>query len=561
MTAETASLSSPNLAGHVAWRRRALELTAAVGSGLLLSAAFAPLELDLLVYVALIPLLWLPLPRTLGRRALVGYVFGAAYCLTNLFWLNSIGFGAGVLLGAYCALYPMAWYLFTGAVLTRLCGRGTDTEPAPPPWRLSALQQCLLCLLLPAAWVALEWLRSWLFTGFSWNQLGISQWQRGDLIQFVQLTGVYGLSFLIVILNVALALSWRHMVDTWRHRVPERPSAPLYLAFALLLAALWYGKQAREIPAPDTSLNVAAVQGNIPQCREWSEKQLDDSLSVYSSLTRASMLGSIRPDLVVWPETAIPAPLRWNEKYAETMRQLTAAVQTPMLIGTVDYRPHPDPVFNSAFLLDAAGGLREHYDKIHRVPFGEYTPFSRYLPWLQDWIGMGRDLTPGTEYTVFALPGDIKGSVLICYEDAFGSLARQFVLRGANLLFTLTNDAWYAESAGARQHFAHAVFRAVENRRPLFRAGNNSDTCLILPSGQVRGLLLDPVTGSRFTRASDVFEIPVWSDLGTTWYTRNGDVVAQLCFLVTAATLLVLGRAWLQRKHALLQKVTPATTG
>jgi apolipoprotein N-acyltransferase len=199
-------------------------------------------------------------------------------------------------------------------------------------------------------------------------------------------------------------------------------------------------------------------------------------------------------------------------------------------------------------LLDAETKVLDHYDKIHRVPFGEYVPFSRYLPWLVKWIGMGRDLTPGTEHTVFDLPKGVRAGVNICFEDAFAGISRAFVQRGANVLVTITNDAWYAESSGSRQHLLQAVFRAAETRRPLLRSGNNSDTCLIMPDGSITNLLCNPDTGNPFYRGAGVYDVPVWADPPTTFYTRHGDLFAILCVL--AAVGLVgglLGRAYRAR--------------
>ena len=169
---------------------------------------------------------------------------------------------------------------------------------------------------------------------------------------------------------------------------------------------------------------------------------------------------------------------------------------------------------------------------------------------------MGRSLTPGSEYTVFALPQGVYAGTNICYEDVYAEISRAFVRRGANVLMTLTNDAWYAESSGSRQHMVHAVFRAVENRRPLFRAGNNSDTCLILPDGRVTGQLRDPATGSAFMRGARLYRVPVWREPGFTFYTRHGDLFAHSCALATLVLGLAVFGSWLRRKHTLLQRVS-----
>jgi apolipoprotein N-acyltransferase len=230
-----------------------------------------------------------------------------------------------------------------------------------------------------------------------------------------------------------------------------------------------------------------------------------------------------------------------------------------LLIGALDSRPLPGarlvgtewepPLldFNSALLLAPDGQVIESYDKIHRVPFGEYVPFREWLPWLARWIGMGRDLTAGTEFTLFELGSGVRAGANICFEDVFPEISRQFVLRGATVLFTLTNDAWYAESAGSRQHLLHAVFRAAENRRPLLRSGNNSDTCLILPDGAISDLLYDRETGNRFIRGTRVYEVPVYRDPPLTLVARWGAWFQQACALLGGAVVMLLAAREVRR--------------
>jgi apolipoprotein N-acyltransferase len=535
-------------------------------SGLLLSAAFAPLEWDWLVWVGLLPLLLLPVPRRLGKRLLVGYLFGLAHFLTSLYWLNTIGFAAGVLLALFCAVFPMCWYLVAAALSTALQPRPAnpvERPPFPPPLLhdQSRFGSVALVLLLPAAWVTLEWLRSWVFTGFSWNQLGVSQWQRLALLRLTCYTGVYGLSFLVLAVNAGLA--W--IVYAWHQRLwhgrSRRVPWPVVVIIVCLVPVWVVIRQPLTLGAPDTYLTVAGIQGNIPQNRQWSPEQLDFSLEVYDRLTRVAAAGTA-PQLIVWPETAIPAPVRGNRQYAEVMYRLFKDLQTPMLIGSIDYRPPFSDAeleqylsFNTAFLFDGRGNITDSYDKIHLVPFGEFVPFAEFLPWLEEWIGMGRGLTGGTAYTVMQVPGGIRAGVNICYEDAYPYISRNFVQRGADLLMTLTNDAWYAESAGSRQHMVHAVLRAVENRRPLFRSGNNSDTCLILPNGEVAGLLYDPGSGSRFVRGFRVYEVPVWRDAGFTFYSVYGDVFAWTCAAATAVAVITLLIRKVQERRRLLTAV------
>jgi apolipoprotein N-acyltransferase len=287
-------------------------------------------------------------------------------------------------------------------------------------------------------------------------------------------------------------------------------------------------------------VRIAAVQGNIPQIRRFSKAQLVEATAVYDELT-LDIVAREKPDLVVWPETALPATLRGRMR--DYMAEIFEQTETPLLAGTIDRRQPYDPAegevfdYNSALLYDAAGNVVNWYDKMHLVPFGEYVPFDRYLPFLVEWIGMGRNLTPGTEYTVMPFGDGARFGINICYEDVFPEISRNSVLRGANVLIVITNDAWFGTTSASRQHLAHSVLRAVETCRPLLRNGNNTDTCLILPDGRVEALLYGSDT--RFIRAARVYDVPVWEQLPLTFYTRHGD-----WFALTAGAATILLVLW-----------------
>jgi apolipoprotein N-acyltransferase len=581
--------AAPNLRDRVGGGIFWLQTAMAALSGALLALAFPPAEISLLAWVALVPLLALPVPAALGRRIWTGWLFGAVHFIISLWWLNTIGFCAGVLLALVCAFFAMAWYLLAGALLRRMPGvpGAKGREAVRHPCDLPPFQQCLWMLAAAALWVALEWTRSWFCTGFSWNQLGISQWSHDTLLRLTTFTGVYGISFLIVAVNVAVTVSWVRIA-----RLFAAPGTRLGISWPMPVAMLLFAPlfllivTQKNLPMPDLTLRAGAIQGNIPQCRMFTQEELDDSLKTYCDLSR-TLADAAKPQLIVWPETAIPARFD-DEQYVRERERLFAKTQTPMLIGSVVCRPavqNPRPdaaddwlTFNSALRLDDEGKLLQSYDKTHPVPFGEYTPFARQLPWLERWIGMGRGLTAGREFTVFRLPGNVRAGVMICYEDAFPGIAREFTRRGAEMLVTITNDAWYAESAGARQHLLHAVFRAAENRRPLLRSGNNSDTCLIHPDGRIEqgmggaflvsyggktclvrpnGPIMDVRSGRRFVTGFNIYEIPVWRKLPLTWYAKHGDVFAKSCAGMAAVCIVWLLFTTWRRRRALLEKIAP----
>ncbi len=541
-------------------------MLAALLSGLLCSSAFPPLEWDLLVWLALIPMLLIPQPRAWGERLLIGYFWGYVHCASSLLWLNEVGFGAGWLLALYCALFPMLWYALFSAAVWQLRQELSPEFPGAGFLYIRSLPRSIaLCLFAAVLWVALEWLRSWLFTGFPWNQLGISQFTRTGIIQTAAWTGVYGISFLIVLGNAVLCAEFcrvlRRIFGGFGSNFPWH-----YLLLSVfLLPVFWLGSRPRILPPPETpTLLVSAIQGNLPQCRFWSEQEYQQALTTYISLSKQDLQQEPAPDLLVWPECAVPAPLEYPD-YNLALRRLQAEIQTPLLLGATNHRADPNHpgealLFNSAFLLDRDMRILGYYDKCHRVPFGEYVPGGKYLPWLVDLIGMGRDLTPGTDFNLIPLPKGGQAGVNICFEDVFPEISRAFTLAGANILMTITNDSWYNQSSGSRQHLSHVVFRAVECRRPILRSGNNSDTCLITPNGEILGILRDD-RGSPFVAGAIRFEVPVYQQWGMTFYTRYGNVFAHLCVILTIVALFAMFLAWFSRKKRLLQIITSTTAG
>jgi len=563
----SADAATPNLAGMgrclFFWRA-----VAAVVSGLLLSAAFPPLRWDLLAWIAFLPFFVIPQPRLWRERLAVGYIFGYVHFASSLLWLNEVGFGAGFLLAIWCALFPMAWYALFSALAWRL--RQDLARPFPGAGFLFIHRTgslIIAAIFAAALWTSLEWVRAWLLTGFPWNQLGISQYRRAGLIQCAAFTGVYGISFVIMLVNAVLAIEATRIIRF--AIIPGRRSFPWHFALVtlVLIPVCWWGRSPESLPPESTpNLTVLAVQGNLPQCRFWTEEQFQDALTTYVGLTRtafAELEESHKPDLVIWPECAVPADLN-NHTYTVARNQLLQEIDTPLLLGATQFRlPHQGAapqdalLFNSAFLLNPQGQTVEYYDKVHRVPFGEYTPFGDQLPWLRELIGMGRDLTPGRDLHLFNLPNGAYAGVNICFEDVFAELSRNFARRGANLLMTITNDSWYNESSGAEQHLSHVVFRAIENRRPFFRSGNNSHTCLITPNGRVLGQLTDTKTGKVFARASALYELPIFDGWGETFYTRHGNLFAHACAALSVLVLAWLAADFINRKKSLLAIIRP----
>jgi apolipoprotein N-acyltransferase len=269
------------------------------------------------------------------------------------------------------------------------------------------------------------------------------------------------------------------------------------------------------------------VQGNIPQAVKWDAAFRAQTFEIYGQLTRAAAPGS---RLIVWPEAAVPAYLRFEPGAMTWLTDLAASVRVPLLVGAPDAEPDGRRAryLNSAFLVDAAG-LRGRYDKMHLVPFGEYVPLKRLLFFVEAIAAEIGDFTPGREATLFQLEGTPFGTV-ICYEVIFPDLFRRFVGGGASFMTNITNDAWFGDSGGPLQHLQMVPLRAVENRVAIVRAANTGVSALVLPSGAIQSTL--PL-GARGTLRADV---PLRQ--GETFYTRFGDVFALACAALTGAALL-----------------------
>lgn len=552
---------------QVSGRVRLWLAVAAAGCGALLSAAFPPLECWWWGWAGLVPVLLLGMRLDASAFGL-GYVFGLGHFVTCFAWLRTVTVAGPVLLGGFCALFPACWLWMGQALLRELQWGPEGLRPrvgngAVAPRRLGLAATLVLVAWLAASWAALEWVRGWLFSGFPWNLLGVSQWQVGQVLPVSRLGGVYLIGFLMAAVNGALFVVARHV--RWRgawwlggalSEGRAATSGPFVCAATLTVACCVAGAWSFRVPEPRATVRVTAVQGNIPECRFWTIEQLTTALEVYTGLTREAVRRD-RPDLVVWPETAVPASLTHHLPCVEAMAPLHREIRTPLLAGTLVFEfpagaPDPKAVrdYNAAVLFDAEGRVAGRYDKTHIVPFGEFVPLGSVFPWLRDAVGMGRDLTPGREFRVLEVAESAHAGVNICYEDAFPVISRRFVRRGANVLMVITNDSWFRETSGARQHLTHSVFRAVENGRPVLRCGNNSDTVLITADGRLVAPLVDPATGSAFTRGYRTYRVPI-RDAGMTVYTVWGDTFAIGCFVVWLGGLGWLGHRHLGRKRAL----------
>jgi apolipoprotein N-acyltransferase len=501
--------------------RVALVVPACLSGGLLV-LSFPPLKLGVLAWVALVPLLVVLDRRGPWGALALSYVAGLVFITGSFYWIWWVpGYNVldEALLGFYLALYIAVWGLGVAWVRRRI---------AVP-----------MALVAPALWVALEYVRSNLsFLGLPWMLLGHTQHLSIPTIQIASFTGVYGLTFLIVLVNVALAEMVIHA--SRRRTAGARVRLPLgaLLSAGLLLTATWlYGLGAtRERPAGQR-IAAALVHTSVPRDHKWDMAQRRSILERHEALTREA--ARTAPQLIVWPETAVPGDVQHHPPLKQRVSQAAREANTMLLVGSSEHakftdRRLVDRRYNSMYLFSPAGEIVGHYRKITLVPFGEYEPLNGVIRWPKAIATAMGSLLPGDRHTVFTL-GSVPFSAVICWEIVFPDLVRRFVGSGARFIVNASNEAWFAGSAMPDQMLAMSVFRAVENRVAVARSSNLGISAIVGPSGRI----LQRFTGSPATGGPPEGVLSGEIPLGVsgTFYTRHGDVFALGCLVASVVIL------------------------
>lgn len=529
----------------------------AVLSGVAMALCFEPVAWGGLCWVALVPLIcaaWLVKPTTRWnhlRLATLGFVFGCAYFGGSLFWLTTLTTPGWVALTLYLSFYPALWVVFAGTV-----ARPAGGDSAGRPVWLSSIHNLRACASAAAAWVAIEWLRGVLFPQFPWNDVGIALNTNIPLIQIADITGVGGLSFLVVMANLMLVATIKRLALEVGGGV-RRPHYDFAVTVAAVALTWGYGIRQVFAPAPAcVEFSMAAVQANIPQNVRNDLTFESDVQARYAKHTGVAL--AMKPDLILWPESATPRPLFNDQGTWDFVRGLAEKHDGDFLLGTVHFSEQGD--FNSVAMLSAHGTEAQMYNKMHLVPFGEYVPFRKAFP-LFAWI-VGNlvpdDFDAGRDAVILEMSAKpVKIGPLICFEDVIGDLARQFALRGAQAFAVVTNDGWFLASAGSRQHAAHAVFRCVENKLPMVRAANTGVTCLVDRLGRVQETLRSEV-GDTFIEGVLFGKVAAPKNPVPTFYARNGEVFSIACLVLS--TLAAAGFVVRARKNKISACPTASET-
>jgi len=460
-------------------------------------------------------------PATPVQGFLLGYVCGILFYAGTCYWIFGTmrQFGGLNVAEALLALFLFCCYLglyhgFFGLLVGLLAGPGRDYRRP--------------LVLAPFLWVAVELARTRV-TGFPWNLLGIAQVDNVALSRIAASTGVYGISFEIVLVNVALAAAFL---------VPREKRGALLAAAMAAAAVLQAG---RLIDAPPAKADRAAllVQQNVPVSADWTPLYFQQTVNELTELTVKSVAGNSasKIDLVVWPES--PAPFFTNDqRFRAMISELARDTKAWTVAGAIGVgsngtsasvsAPNP-PVFNSASLIRPGGQWTARYDKVHLVPFGEYLPFPSLFSFAGGLTKEVGEFQHGSSRQPLDA-GDEKLGVFICYESVFPGEVRQFADNGAQVFVNISNDGWYGDSGAYAQHLNQTRMRAIENNRWLLSATDTGVTASIDPWGRVVAQI------PRKQRTALVAPYSLIPD--TTFYTRHGDWFAWGCAIISIGALL-----------------------
>lgn len=550
----------------------------AIIAGFLLAASLPKIGIAGLAWVAPGLMLAAALGKRGGESFRIGYVAGLAYYLASLYWLllipyrwHSIPLGpaAGWLsLSAYMALYPAMWVWLLSE------WRPAKVKGGVPPMKTPGIsvpvaaqlvglggvmarswgRRTLWAMSGAALWVALEMLAARLFSGFPWNLLGSSQYQMTPLIQIASVTGIYGVAFLVV--WVSLSLLSAGLMVVLRPTSRSIWVGEIFLPVIVVALAFNFGfRQLQQEPPAARTLRVALVQPSIPQTLIWDTSRDQER---FAELIRLSELAlTNRMDLVVWPEAAVPSYARWDTNIYPAITNLVRRYRTWLVLGAddIDRAAPPAPsnsyeYYNAGFLVSPDGEFVSRYRKRNLVVFGEYIPLVRWLPFVKWFTPIEGGFTPGDRPIPFVLAKpDLRISALICFEDIFPHLAREYADEDTDFLVNLTNNGWFGEGAAQWQHAAGAIFRAVENGLPLVRCSNNGLTGWVDSHGRLRQVFRDD-RGSIYGPGFLAAEIPLpaaGEKRAPTFYHEHGDWFGWVC--VAIASVMLSGRVLHRRRN------------
>jgi apolipoprotein N-acyltransferase len=480
-------------------------------SGVLLAVSFPNFNLFYIAWFALIPLLFVVLKTAQSPLKAFGYAFicGFVFYGISMYWLvvmlefnTGSYFQAAIAAGAlwaYLALYFGVWALFLNIIKKRLRAG------------------IFFAVSGGALWVVLEYARTYFLTGFPWNALAYSQHKFLSVAQVAEFTGVYGISFAIVFVNILVYCAIKQKA------LKYALVGAVFMVFIVSIGILrlnvfdeYYGKK---------KISVSVVQPNIDQYIKWDMRYQEEI--IYTILDLADKVSAHKPDIVVWPETVVPGVVADGSDMIELIGEMAGAA------GSLNLIPAPyfdgQRQFNSVFAVYPKEKVFERlHDKTHLVIFGEYVPLREKLSRYFGVLNTLGDFSRGQNYKVFLHTDVIAGST-ICSENFFPDITRRLADAGAEIITNHTNDAWFFNTSAPYQHFVMNVFRAIEVRKPVAVSANTGVSAVIDAAGRV---LLQTEIGVKTT-----LTVPVMVNSYASFYAAKGDIFVLLCLCVFILSL------------------------
>jgi apolipoprotein N-acyltransferase len=501
-----------------------IECGIALVSAVLLIISFPDFDLWPLAWIGLVPLMLIVArsPRP-WPSFFMGWLCGTVFFYGSCYWLTYSMIHTGGI--SPWVAYPL---LLPGAILMGLFPAVFTLTLA----RVSRRWGPVSLFLAPLSWTALEWARLEI-TGQLWNAIGYSQAYHPSFIQSARWGGVYAVGFFIVLANAAVAFA---LLQRTKRALGIAVLVILSVASVLLLTSRSLLSEEERFIRDNDDPVVVAVQPNVPMdlvksnedMRRLSARHFEMSESALRQLPDDLQNGNGKsPRLVIWPESPMNFAYGGDAQLRERLADFAKANHTSVLLNSQEVAPN-DGIYNSAVFINEEGRLVAQYDKIRLLPFGEYVPLPRWMPAAGLIRAIVGEFTPGTNYRLMQV-GPVRAGVFICIESAYPSIARRFTVAGADVLINISNDGYLGRTAVMRQHLANAIFRAVENGRPLLRVTNTGITASITASGNVEG-------------ATEGFkpEVRTWkirqAQNAPTFYARHGDLFVYAC---AALSLLV----------------------
>jgi apolipoprotein N-acyltransferase len=504
----------------------------AVASGGLTALSFPKIYLIFLGWISLIPLLYIISKKTPKQSFLLGLAAGFSYYAILIYWIpfvpahyGGLPMGASLLIYIILVLVMALFWAFFCLIWTRIY------KSFPK----------LAFLLTPFLWISFEYILAHFLTGFPWGLLGSSQYLNLYFIQLASITGVYGLSFVLVLFQSLFLYSMRY-----------REKAPFFIGLTLVLLIHFGGfLSMKKSPETEKSFTAAVIQGNVSSDMYWqsaSTREIWNYFTRHLELSRQAYEKGSR--LIVWPEFSVPICFSCSEDiqlaFKGKLYQFVQGTRSTLLLGTIEKAGTHGNIqyYNTAICLSPDLSMSLYY-KMHLVPFGEYTPYKKIFFFLEKMTAAIGDISPGTQYSLHQFENTKFGSP-ICYEIIFPDLVRKFVKKGASFLVTITNDGWYEKSAAPYQHFSIAVLRAVENRRYLLRAATTGISGIIDPFGRIVSkseLMTQTYLTGKVTPSQKL-----------TFYAKFGDILPRAS-LTLAVIFLILALVKIdERKRSRLKK-------